>query len=81
MNIPTVEELNELPAEQVAALILNCLNTSDLTFMYMLFEKSTLSDIIGTCGALVVNSEPSILSEEDSDKMSQIMRDISEYIG
>lgn len=52
MHLPTVAELNAEPDENVCLLLLRIMNTSDMTWMYDLFEPDTLEDIVNTCNGL-----------------------------
>ncbi len=49
----TVDQLNELSSADNCLLFLRVLNTSDLTFMYMLFKGTTIVDIIEVCADLL----------------------------
>lgn len=43
--LPTLAELNSAPAADIVLLMVRCLMTSDLTFMYTLFKPDTLKDL------------------------------------
>lgn len=48
-TLPTLEELNQLPVEQVMLLMHRILNTSDLTFHYALYSSQTVANLaLGT---------------------------------
>lgn len=77
MTIPTLKQLNDETCSHNALLILRSLNTSDLTFSYMLFSTEALKNILAVTGALVSFGE---LTKEEFAEFESLRVDIQEYI-
>jgi hypothetical protein len=78
-SIPTLAELNDLPAEHTILLMLRVLSTSDLTFMYVLFEPSTIADICNVSGQMLAHPELE-LTEEESSEAREYLKDMYAYL-
>lgn len=77
-NLPTVEELNKLPCEQVCLLMMRCLNTSDFTFMSDLFKVDTRVDLTLVMVDLVKQSRTDLSEvefQEFCDLAENVVRD------
>lgn len=77
--LPTLKDLNDESAGHCALAIMRCLNTSDLTFMYMLFKPDTLDDLLDVCLDLAQRDSDALTSAEWQEIVSYA-NDVREYI-
>jgi hypothetical protein len=68
-----LNELNKLSAVQVQLIMLRCLNTSDLTFQYMLYSPVTLFDIINRARDMLRMEPDSLTAEETAEYMEYLV--------
>lgn len=83
MQTSTLPQLNNLSAEQNMLIMLRILCTSDLTFHYMMYEKSTLTDLLITADGIhqmTSNDGSTFLTAEEDTEYLVLVNQIQEYI-
>lgn len=84
MQTTTIDDLNQLTTSQVCLIMLRCLNTSDLTFHYMLYKPETLLNIQDECSHLLAmdiqdHESDSGLSPEEISEFNDHLQTLYEY--
>lgn len=77
--LPTVDQLNIMSASRNLLMMLRTLNTSDLAFMYMLFEKRTLGDIIDVCQGIFSDENALDMSPEEQEEFCAHVNSLVHY--
>lgn len=72
LQVTQLQHLNELSAAQNILVLLRALNTSDLTFQYMLLTKETCADI--------EQMAQSLFTMEHGDEMRLTPQEAKEYL-
>lgn len=78
--LPSTDALNIQSATRTMLLLLRCLHTSDMTFAYMLFEKSTLNDIQAVCEGLFNEENAIDLTSDETIEFLGYCNNLREYI-
>lgn len=76
MREATLERLNNLSSAQNMLVLLRSLNTSDLTFQYMLYTKETIKDIASVALSLLVTDQ----IDQEATLTVMEMKEFNDYI-
>ncbi len=71
IQIHTLKELNELSSADNCLMLLRVLNTSDLSWMYSLFQPSTLLDIKNVCLDLMKLDQEYVASTWTAEEITE----------